>query len=106
VIMAMVTWQLLTDRPTEAPWLRPDQRTWLVERLASERAQREAIRKFTLGEAFCNPKIWLLTVAYFGHNVSLQVLVFFMPLMVKGLGVSTNMIGLVSALPFVFALVA
>jgi ACS family tartrate transporter-like MFS transporter len=106
VIMSVVMWRLLTDRPTEAAWLRPDQRTWLVERLASERAQREAIRKFTVGEAFYNPKIWLLTVAYFGHNVSLQVLVFFMPLIVKGLGVSTNMIGLVSAVPFVFALVA
>jgi MFS family permease len=106
IVMAMVTWQLLTDRPTEAPWLRADQRTWLVERLAAERAQREAIRTFSLGEAFCNPRIWLLTVSYFGHNVSLQVLVFFMPLVVKGLGVPTNLIGLVSGLPFVFALVA
>jgi MFS family permease len=106
VIMAVVTWQLLTDRPTEATWLRPEQRTWLAERLASERAQREAIRKFSLGEAFYNPKLWLLTVANIGQNMAAYGLIFFLPMIVKGLGVSTNMIGLVSALPYLFALVA
>ena len=104
IIMCVVTWQLLTDRPADATWLRPDQRAWLVERLASERAQREAIRKYSLGEAFYNPKVWLLTLAYFGHNVSNYGLMFFLPLIVKGLGVSTNWIGLVSAVPFLFAL--
>jgi MFS family permease len=105
IIMAAVTWHLLTDRPTEAAWLRPDQRTWLAERLASERTQREAVHKYSLGEAFCNPKIWLLSVAWFGQNVATYGLVIFMPLIVKGLGASTNMIGLVSAVPYVFALV-
>jgi MFS family permease len=106
VIMAVVTWQLLTDKPTDAAWLRPDQKAWLIERLAAERAQREAIRKFSLAEAFYNPKIWILTVAFFGQNVSIFTLMFFTPLIVQGLGVSTHMIGLVSGLPYVFALVA
>jgi predicted MFS family arabinose efflux permease len=78
------------------------QRTWLAERLASERSQREAIRKFSLGEAFYDPKVWLLTLAYFGHNLTNYGLVFFMPLIVQGLGASPNMIGWISALPFVF----
>jgi ACS family tartrate transporter-like MFS transporter len=104
VIMSVVTWQLLTERPTEAAWLRPEQRTWLAERVASEQAQREAIRKFSLAEAFYNPKVWLLSVAYFGVGVAFFGVVFFIPLIVQGLGVSTNMIGLVSAIPYVFAL--
>jgi ACS family tartrate transporter-like MFS transporter len=105
IVMAVVMFQMLTDRPAEATWLRPDQRTWLAERLASERTQREAVHKYSLGEAFCNPKIWLLSVAWFGQNVATYGLVIFMPLIVKGLGASTNMIGLVSAVPYVFALV-
>ncbi len=106
VIMAMVTWRLLTDKPANATWLREDQRAWLVERMDSERAQREAIHKYSLGEAFANPKVWLLTVAWLGQNMANLGLVFFMPLIVKGLGVSTNMIGWVSALPYLFAVVA
>jgi len=104
VIIAVVTWQLLTDRPAEATWLRPDQKAWLVERLASERAQQEAVHKFSLAEAFYNPKIWLITLANFGQQMSSYAVIFFMPLIVKGLGVSTDMVGLVSALPYLFAL--
>ncbi len=106
IIMCFVTWQLLTDRPKDAAWLRPEQRTWLQQRLDSEQAQREAIRKYSLGQAFANPKLWLLTLAYVGQNGSGYGLVFFLPLIVKGLGVSTDWIGLVSALPYLCAFVA
>jgi MFS transporter, ACS family, tartrate transporter len=103
IIMAYVIWQLLTDRPHDAKWLRPDQRDWLQNRLDSEVAQRESVRKYSLGEAFSNPKIWLLTLAYVGQNGSSYGLVFFLPLIVKGLGVGTDWIGLVSALPYICA---
>ena len=79
IVMCFVTWTLLTDRPKDATWLRPDQKAWLVERLDSERAQREAIHKFSLGEALYNPKICLLTVAYFMVQVSTMGVAFFMP---------------------------
>jgi nitrate/nitrite transporter NarK len=80
--------------------------TWLNERLGSERAQREVIRKFSFLEVFFDPKIWLLTAAYFGQNMVNYGLTFFLPLIVQGLRVSTDMIGVISALPYVFALVA
>jgi cyanate permease len=105
VIMAFVIWRLLTDRPAEAAWLKPEQRTWLSERLATERAQRESIRKFSLGEVFTSRKVWILAIAYFGQNVSQYGLILFMPTIVQGLGVSSSMIGLVSAIPFLFAFV-
>ncbi|HEY3847127.1 MAG TPA: MFS transporter [Acetobacteraceae bacterium] len=106
IIMCYVTWKLLTDRPEDAAWLAPEQRTWLQQRLDSEQAQREAVRKYSLGQAFSNPKMWLLTVAYVGQNGSSYGLVFFLPLIVKGLGVSTDYIGLVSAVPYLCAFVA
>ena len=107
IIMSMVIWQLLTDRPAEATWLSPEQRTWLTERLASERAQREAIRKFSLGETFCNWKIWVLALAAFAQNQASYGVLIFLPLIVKGLGVSSSWwIGVISALPYLFAFVA
>jgi ACS family tartrate transporter-like MFS transporter len=99
VVMCVVTWRLLTDRPKDADWLRPDQKAWLVERLDSERVQREAIRKFSLAQAFYNPKVLLISLAYIGTNSISYVLVFFLPLIVKGLGVTVNYIGVVSAYP-------
>ncbi len=106
IIMCYVTWMLLTDRPHDAQWLRPDQRNWLQDRLDSEQTQKESVRKYSLGQAFANPKLWLLTIAYVGQNGSSYGLVFFLPLIVKGLGVSTDWIGLVSAMPYLCAFVA
>jgi MFS family permease len=106
LIMCVMIWQFLTERPDQATWLRPDQRKWLSERVASERAEREAIRKYSLAETFYSLKIWLMAVAYIGQNMVSYALAFFMPLIVQGLGASTGMIGVVAALPYVFALIA
>ena len=105
IIMCVVTFLYLTDRPSDAAWLEPEQRRWLAARIAAERREREAVRASSLSGIFRDPKIWLLTLAYFGHNLSQQVLIFFLPLIVKGLGVSTNWIGVVSGVPFIFALI-
>lgn len=106
LITCVVFLRFLTDRPSEATWLTAEQRTWLQTRLQAEEAQRESVRKFSLSEAFTNPKMWLLTLAYFGQNTSSYALVFFLPLIVKGLGVGTNWVGLITALPYLCAFVA
>jgi ACS family tartrate transporter-like MFS transporter len=106
VIMCFVVWFWLTDRPQDAAWLRPDQKTWLRSRLAEEDAQREAVHKYALGEALRNPRVWWLTLVYFGQNVSNYGLLIFLPQIVKAFGISTEMTGIVSALPFIFAAVA
>ena len=92
---------LLRDRPRDARWLRPEQRAWLEDRLAAERAQQEAVRKYSLWGALTNPKLWLLTFVQFGHQFA-NSLVFFMPLIVKGLGVPKDWIGFVAAIPYLF----
>jgi MFS family permease len=104
IVMCFVVWFLLTDRPKNATWLTLEQRTWLQGRLDSEQKQRETIRKFSLIEVFYDPKMCLLTLAYVGQNMAAYGMFFFLPQIVKGLGVSTNWIGTVSGLPFVFAL--
>ena len=105
LVMAVVIWVMLTDRPADAAWLRPEQRQWLTGLLDRERAEREKVRTYSLRQAFTNPVIWMLTVAYVGQNISQYGLILFMPTIIQGLGVPSNMIGLVSAIPFLFALV-
>jgi MFS family permease len=101
----LVLW-LLTDRPKAAAWLRPEARDWLESRLAAERAQQESVRSFTLAEVFRSPKIWLLTFAEFGHQYAGYGLVFFMPLIVNGLGVERDLIGPIAAIPYLFGFIA
>jgi D-galactonate transporter len=105
IIMCVVVWALLTDHPNDATWLRADQRTWLANRIAEEDTQRETVHKYELREALRNPRVWFLTLVYFGQNVSNYGLLIFLPQIVKSFGISTEMTGIVSAIPFVFAAV-
>ena len=102
VILGVAVMLYLTDGPAHAKWLQPDQQRWLVERLAAERAQRESIRHYTLGETFLNPRVWLLTLVYFGQNVSGYGFVLFLPQIVSKFGASIGQVGLITAVPYVF----
>ena len=42
LVLAVVTFFYLTDRPAEAQWLADDERGWLKRRLEAEDARREA----------------------------------------------------------------
>jgi ACS family tartrate transporter-like MFS transporter len=106
IILGVAVMVYLTDGPEQAHWLRPEQREWLVRRLAAERSQKEAIRHYSLSQTMRNSRVWLLTLVYFGQNVTGYGLVLFLPQIVSrfGVGVGTN--GLISALPFVAGAVA
>jgi ACS family tartrate transporter-like MFS transporter len=102
IILGIVVMVYLTDGPAQAKWLRPDQQQWLLTRLAAERAQQESIRHYGLGETFLNPRVWLLTLVYFGQNVSGYGFVLFLPQIISKFGVSTSKVGLITAIPYVF----
>ncbi len=106
LIMGFVVLFYLTNSPEQATWLRPDQRDWLVKRLAAERGLKEEIRHFSLGETMRNARVWMLTLVYFGQNVSGYGLVLFLPQIVRRFGVGVGMNGLISALPFAAGAVA
>ena len=106
IILGVVVMFYLTDSPEQAHWLRPDQRDWLVARLAAERSHKEAIRHYSFAETMRNSRVWLLTLVYFGQNITGYGLVLFLPQIVSRFGVSVGMNGLISALPFAAAAVA
>jgi MFS transporter, ACS family, tartrate transporter len=106
VILGFVVMTYLTDRPEQAKWLEPAQRDWLVRRLADERSAKEARHTYSLTETMRHPRVWLLTLVYFGQNVSGYGLVIFLPQIVSRFGVGVGMNGLISALPFAAAAIA
>lgn len=106
VVLGVVVMTYLTDGPEQAEWLTAEQRSWLVARLAAERARRESIRHYALGETLRNPRVWLLTLVYFGQNMTGYGLVLFLPQIISRFGVGVGLNGLLSALPYAAAAVA
>jgi D-galactonate transporter len=96
----------LTDRPSDATWLQPDQRAWLVRRLETEHAQRTTKHDFSVAQALMNPKVLALSVVYFGAVATNYGLSFFLPQIVKAFGLTNFQTGLVSALPYAVGLMS
>ncbi len=48
VIVGITTWLYMTDLRTQAGWLDPDERKWLVNELQSELQAKKALRNYTI----------------------------------------------------------
>lgn len=55
----------MTDYPSQARWLPPDERDWLTSELDAELQAKKRQRDFTILEAFCDLRILLLTAVWF-----------------------------------------
>ncbi len=106
LILSVVVFYYLTDRPSDAAWLAPDERDWLVARLQQEQRQRETVRHYSVTQALLNPKVLALSLVYFGAVATNYGLSFFLPQIVKAFGMSNTQAGLVAALPYVVGLVS
>lgn len=104
--LALIFWLAMPDGPATARFLSPENRQWLVDRLARERAAREKVHHFSIGEALLNPTVWLIAIAGIGINAAAYGLILFLPQMIHALGVPVGVTPLVNAIPFAIAAVA
>ncbi len=79
LVLGFVTLFYLTDWPSQAKWLPPDEKEWLVNELERERKWKQTRGRARLLEAFREPQILLLIVVYFFVIVGNQALFFFLP---------------------------
>jgi ACS family tartrate transporter-like MFS transporter len=102
VLLGFVTFFVLTDRPAQAKFLTDQEKTWLSEKLASERSAKEAVKKFSVMQGMFDAKVLLLALNYFGIVVASLGILFFVPQMIKALGVTDNMtVGWLTMIPYI-----
>jgi ACS family tartrate transporter-like MFS transporter len=107
VLIGVVTFFVLTDRPEQAKFLTAEERNWLVTKIAAERRATEAVRKFTLWQALYNPKVLLLALNYFGIVTASLGMLYFIPQMIKSLGNYSNMtVGWLTMIPYICGAIA
>jgi MFS transporter, ACS family, tartrate transporter len=100
IVLAAVVYAALPDRPAEATFLSAEERNWLVSRLEQERRQREDAVRLTVMQTLLNPKVFALSMVYFGAVALNYGLSFFLPQIVKGFGLSNVATGFVTAIPY------
>jgi MFS transporter, ACS family, tartrate transporter len=90
----------LTDTPAQARWLSPEQRAWLIARLADDENRRHAPPKVSLWKVLSDWRVLMLTLVC-GSTVTVStVLGFWQPLIIRSFGVSYFHAGLLTALPY------
>jgi len=101
VLLGLVILRIMTDRPGHAKWLADDERSWLQARLESESRQVESTGRMTWIQALADPRVVALSLIYLMSVTANYGVVFFMPQIVKGIGLSNMMTGIVSSGPYI-----
>lgn len=104
VLWAFVWWRLVADRPREASWMAPADRDALEAKLAEE--QRDIAPMANYGAAFKSPKVIALCVQYFLWSIGVYGFVIWLPSMLKTSDMGMGEVGLLSAVPYLMAVIA
>jgi len=106
ILLGVVSWFYLTDKPGKATWLTAEQKTWLASRLDVEVAAKQAAQHMSLGQALSSPRVLILSLVYFGFVGALYGMQFWLPQIVKAFGFSNAQTGFVTAVPYLFGSIA
>jgi MFS transporter, ACS family, tartrate transporter len=107
VLLGVVVFFFLVDRPQLASWLSEQERSWLIATLERESPPRVAAPNQNLLAAFSNPKVWLLSFAYFGVSTGSFGISLWLPSVLHKISTAGNLtIGFISAIPYLFAAIA
>jgi MFS transporter, ACS family, tartrate transporter len=101
ILLAFVVLAMLTDQPAVATWLAEDERTWLEGRLAEERRKIDSVGLLSLWQALADPRVFALSMMYLVSVTANYGVVFFMPQIVKGMNLSNQITGFVTAVPYI-----
>jgi ACS family tartrate transporter-like MFS transporter len=100
VLIGIAALWYLTDRPGKAHWLEPAQREWLEQAIAGERDELEATHgTFSAWKAMIEPRVLALCLVYIGSGTISYGVAYFLPQIIKGIGLSVFATGFVAAIP-------
>ena len=108
VVVGVVAFFYLTDRPAKAAWLTETERTELQATLDAEHEQKQETHGLSWWRALVNGRILYFCFVYFTIQVSVYGLTFFLPRQIAGIaGRDVGLIvGLLFAIPWVMGLFA
>ena len=106
IVLSGIVFCFLPETPGTASWLSDAERAWILGALETE--QRQAVAPSSSPFAFLQiAAVWLLALVYFGMATATYGVSFWLPKLIRSQsGFTTFQIGLLSAVPYVFAAVA
>jgi MFS transporter, ACS family, tartrate transporter len=105
VVLGVVAFFYLTDRPKDARWLEDDERDWITTELDREREKKKSAKKLGTLEALRHPQVLILALACFCYITNSVGLSSWLPTIVRRIsGLSTTQVILISGIPWLVAI--
>jgi len=94
IVLGVVVWFVLVDRPEDATWLTAPERDWLTTHMSAERERRVGVSEANTARALTSGIVWWLAFTYFLSIAGLLGPLFFGPILLsETLHVSTLKVG-------------
>lgn len=108
VLLGIITFFYLTNKPEEAKWLSKEEKAWLAEEIRKDREEitkKKGIEEKSHKKALTDKKVWHLAFIYFVYISGSLGIGYWMPQIIKELSgsLSNTQIGLISTIPFIVA---
>ena len=95
----------MADWPREAKWLNDEEKEYLTAQFEKELATKKAVRHYSVWEAFSNPEVLKLCLAYFLWITGFWGFNYWMPTVLKGVSGWSNLaIGWLVVIPMTISL--
>lgn len=105
-VFGVFLYNYLDDTPEDAQWLTSAERQLIISSVQADQKTSDASHQ-TMSEAFSDWRVYLLAFVYFSLTCGGYVITFWLPTMIKELGVTDVLhIGLYAAIPYGVAAVA
>jgi ACS family tartrate transporter-like MFS transporter len=106
VVLGFVAWFFLADNPGRAPWLSPQEKSWLLHTLDSETSPASLTPTEHPAPWFVNSRLWGFALVYFGLNACTYGISLWLPTALHSLtGLPNVFLGLLSAIPYLAAVI-
>jgi D-galactonate transporter len=104
IVIGVITFFYLDDRIHHAKWLSQEEKTLLERNIQADVAEKHDL---PLSQVFSNGRMWAMSLIYFSFVIGLYGVSFWLPTIIKSTGIKDNLtIGLLTAIPYGFAVVA
>jgi MFS transporter, ACS family, tartrate transporter len=106
IVLGIVVLFYMTDKPEKARWLADEERTWLVEAMNAEGANKTATAHHSIWRGLADLRVLALSLVYFGTSAGLYTLGIWAPQIIKGFGLTNMQVGFFNAIPPTVAVIA
>jgi Sugar phosphate permease len=107
VLLGVVTYFYMTNKPEDAKWLTSDEKKWLTQTLRAEQHQNR-VKHYSAAKVFAHFRVWHLVAIHITIQMMFQSVSFWMPTLVKEFSTtfSNTDIGFIMMLPGIAGAIA